>query len=90
MPTENPITLSDDEGLVLFELLSRLLDEEKAAGLLRLIKHDAEIWVLNSLLGRLERTLAASFSPDYQALVEAARSNLLAIHVGSWPRPQTK
>jgi hypothetical protein len=90
MPTDNPIALSADESLVLFELLSRLLHEEKAANLLRLIKHDAEIWVLNSLQGQLERTVAASLSPEYQALVEAARSNLLAVHGGSWPPLQTK
>ena len=84
------LTLSADECLVLFDLLSRLLGDEGAASLIDLVEHDAEIWVLNSLQCQLERTVSASFSPDYRTTVEAARSNLLAINGGQWPRRQAK
>jgi hypothetical protein len=89
-PTEVPerpsLTLSDDESLVLFNLLGRLIDDEQAAGLINLVQHDAEIWALNGLFCQLERTVSASFTSQYRSSVEAARSNLLAINGGQWPR----
>jgi hypothetical protein len=83
---DSSLILSTDERLVLFDLLSGLLDDRKAAGLLRSVAgHDAEIWALNALLSQLERAVTASFSPDYRASVEAARSSLLANNGGPWP-----
>jgi peptide subunit release factor 1 (eRF1) len=92
-PTEPPetptLSLSADESLVLFDPLSRLIDDEKAAGLIDLVQHDAEIWALNGLHCQLERTVSASFTSAYRSSVEAARSNLLAINGGRWPRRET-
>lgn len=85
-PQRQPLTLSADESLVLFDLLRRLIDDEKAADLIGLVQHDAEIWALNSLYCELERTVAASFSPQYRSSVEVARSNLLAVYGGHWSR----
>ena len=90
-PLEGPsLTLSADESLVLFDLLSRLIDDEKAAALIGLVQHDAEIWVLNSLHCQLERSVSASFTAAYRSSVDTARSNLLAINGGQWPLRQTK
>jgi hypothetical protein len=80
------LDLSDDERLVLFDLLSRLIEDEKAARLINLVQHDAEIWALNSLYCELERTETASFTPEYQSAVDAARSKLLVTYGGQWPR----
>jgi hypothetical protein len=84
------LTLSPDESLVLFDLLTRLLDDEKAAALNGLVEHDAEIWALNSLHCELERSVSASFTSAYHSQVDAARSNLLALNGGPWPRGQAK
>lgn len=86
VPEEPSLILSADESLVLFDLLGRLIDEKQAAGLIDLVQHDAELWALNSLHCQLDRTVSASFKSEYRSLVEAARSNLLAIHGGQWPR----
>ncbi len=75
---------------MLFHLVARLIEQEKAARLVGLVQHDAEIWALNSLYCALERTEAAPFTPDYQLAVEAARSRLLETNGGRWPYPQAE
>jgi hypothetical protein len=84
MSAQSP-NLSEDERLVLFDLLARLIEDEKGARLLGLAQHDAEIWALNSLYCALERIGATPFSSDYRSAVAAARSRLLEIHGGRWP-----
>src|SRR6185437_5044649 len=71
--SEQLLSLSDDEGLVLFDLLSRLIEDEKASRLIGSVQHDAEIWALNNLYCALERTQAVPFTPDYRSSVEGAR-----------------
>ncbi len=62
------IELSDDESLVLFELLSRHEDD------LRLdIHHEAERIVLWRIAGALESQLVAPLRPEYAELLRAAR-----------------
>ena len=78
-------TLTADEALVLFDFLSRITDDEKTAGLRRLIEDDAEIWALNNILCQLEHTVAVSFAGDYRTLVSVARSRVAETNGGRWP-----
>ena len=83
---ERTITLPDDAGLVLFDLLGRLIEDEKGRRLVDLGLHDAEIWALNSFYCLLERSEVNSFKPNYASLLDAARSNILTENGGPWPR----
>jgi hypothetical protein len=85
MTKEVPITLSHDEALVLFDLLSRWIEEKDAAPIKPLVEHDGELWSLNSVLCLLERELGEQFSRDYGMLVGAARASLVE-RCGSWPK----
>ena len=82
------LNLSDDERLVLFDMLGRLIEDENGRRLTGLGLHDAEIWALNSLYCELERTQVAPFKTGYPAAVQAARSNVLQVNGGRWPRPE--
>ena len=64
------IALADDEALVLFELLAagQLTDRVDAP------ERNA-LWALEALL---QKQLVAPFSDNYSALLEQARSSLLA------------
>jgi len=79
------IAMSPDEALVTFEFLSRLIEEREGADLIALAKHDAEIWALDRLLGKLQRELAQPFHPDYDSLVNAAQRRLSEACGGRWP-----
>ncbi len=72
------LRLDEYEALVLFDFLSRELEEQKARRLAGLFDHPAEFWALNSLLGLLEAKLPEPFRTDYAALVAAARAELMA------------
>lgn len=70
------VRLSHDEALVLFEWLCRTDELTNDFG--DLVEDQAEqraLWNLNCLL---ERVLIEPFQPDYQELVEQARSRLRA------------
>ncbi len=72
------LRLDEYEALVLFDFLSREVEERKARRLAGLFDHPAEFWALNDLLCTLEAKLAEPFRADYAALVEAARAELVA------------
>jgi len=65
------LTLSKDEALVLFELLSRFSDQEKLE-----IKDKSEEQVLWNVQGDLEKLLSETFSKEYSSLLDKARKNL--------------
>ncbi len=65
------INLSEDEALVLFELLSRFSDEE-----ILKIEDQSEDRVLWNILCELEKILDAPFSEKYAELLEKARKNI--------------
>ena len=70
------IDLSNDQALVLFELLSRRdekIDSEQATDIIR----RAEDLVLSDIHCLLERELAEPFHPDFDKLLEAARKRIL-------------
>src|SRR5262249_811871 len=79
------LPLSQDESVILLELLARLLDDHDAAVLLPLVEHDAELWVLNHVHGLLEKRLVQPFRSNYGALLDEARARVLAAR-GPWPR----
>jgi hypothetical protein len=64
------VQLSDDEALVLFELL--------ASGKLTSVADTAEVHALGVILASLEKQLVAPFASDYLAQLAAAKSSLVA------------
>jgi hypothetical protein len=74
------IELSEDQALVLFELLSRY-GEGDARRLV--IGEAAERNVLWALTAALERQLVPPFQTNYEELLSAARARVEAQH-GSW------
>ena len=81
-----PVTLAldQDEAVVLFDFLARVLDDRNGSELREVVAHDGELWALTRLWGYLERSLSAPFRPDYGAVVDAARQRLVE-HSGTWP-----
>ena len=61
--------LNSNEELVLFDFLSREIDNFK-------IEHYAESKLLNSILADLEKKLSEPFAKNYKELVEKARANI--------------
>ena len=75
------IELSDDEALVLFELLFEYGSKEDGREVR--ISHAAERNALRALSGQLDKQLVAPFRPDYKELLSAARDRLEQ-KGGSW------
>lgn len=65
------LELTDDQALVLFELLARL-DERDAFP----VEDSSEEGVLWCLQGQLEKALSEPFRADYRELVEQARARV--------------
>ncbi len=65
------INLSKAQALVLFEFLSRFIQE----GTLDIVDQ-AEERVLSNLLGKLEKQLSEPFDPNYLDLLKEARSEI--------------
>ena len=79
------LPLTADEALVLFALLSRLIEERRGQDLVALMKHDAELWALNSVLLLLERELEQPFQEAYPTLLDGAQTRLAEANGGRWP-----
>ena len=62
------LSLSDDEALVLFEVLSRYEQEGVIS-----VQGEAEATTLANLLVQLERGLGEPFQPNYRELLGSAR-----------------
>ena len=65
------LKLTKDEALVLFEFLCRFSNDDALT-----IDDQAEERALWNLQCVLEKVIEESFSPDYRAILEAARSRL--------------
>lgn len=65
------ISLTKDEALVLFEMLSRFSDTGSLT-----IEHQSEERALWNLNGLLEKKLTEPLKPNYKELLQAARENL--------------
>ena len=65
------LALTQDEALVLFELLSRYDDTESLS-----TEDNSEVLALWRLHGTLQKVLVTPFLPDYAERLEAARERL--------------
>ena len=70
-PNPVALVLTNDQALVLFELLSRFLDNNE----LKIIDRAEEL-VLLKFQGQLESTLVEILLPNYAELVNQARNRL--------------
>lgn len=68
------VDLSDDEALVLFELLHEYGSKDGARELK--VQHAAERNALWALSAQLEKRLVPPFQPNYSELLSAARARL--------------
>jgi hypothetical protein len=80
-PAES-IRLTADDMYVLFDLLGRWVEDERLAPLRPLVRHEADLWVLNDLFCELERVIV----PGGPGSLDAARAALMARH-GHEPYP---
>jgi hypothetical protein len=71
MSNQLVITLSSNEGLVLFELLARFCNDNKLS-----ISDAAEARVLCDIHAQLESSLVQPLMPDYRKQLEDARESL--------------
>jgi hypothetical protein len=74
------ISLSRDEALVLFEFLARFDQDNDFT-----LRHTAEYLAFQRVAAQLEKTLVEPFSPDYDALLEAARNRVAEGYEGPAP-----
>ena len=78
------IQLSSEESIVLFELLSRWCEDNKASTPeASCFESTAECAVLHRLLADLEKQLVAPFKADYRNFLDEARNQLN----GAWDYP---
>jgi hypothetical protein len=70
-PETVSLSLSSDEALVLFELLSRYSESDRLE-----IIDQAEQRVLWDVCALLEKALVEPFRPDYEELLAAARARV--------------
>ncbi len=74
------LPLSQDEALVLSELLARFEQTGKLT-----LTHNAEFLVLSRLSALLDKALVDPFDPNYSSLVSQAQERLAAGFEGSAP-----
>ncbi len=67
------VHIDDDVATVLFDFLSRSLEEQNGVELTDAIRHPGELWALSILLGSLEKSLTLPFDSDYHTRVEIVR-----------------
>ena len=72
------VELTNDEALVLFEFLSREIDETQEKRLAQVIDHPAEFWALNSVHCALEKILREPFAGNYRELLALSREKVIA------------
>ena len=65
------ISLTKDEALVLFELVSRFSDSDSLS-----VEHAAEEKVLWNIAATLEKALVEPFSKNYDEILEQARNRI--------------
>jgi hypothetical protein len=76
MPDDNPcVPLTDEEALVVFELLSRWQDGKEAEPMTIELADRGEWWAMNSLLCALE-PLVNPFGSDYSVRLAAAKASV--------------
>jgi hypothetical protein len=71
MAADLQLEVSQDEALVLFELLARFQETGTLS-----VQHPAEFLALSQVAGQLEKALVEPFTPEYRELLERARGKL--------------
>ncbi|WP_029348837.1 hypothetical protein [Bosea sp. 117] len=74
---EITLRIDHDVALVLFEFLSRTIDDEDGEALLDFVEDEAEIPALWALMAGLESVLTEPMAADYERKVDAARRTVL-------------
>jgi hypothetical protein len=69
------LELTRDELLVLFEFCHRICETDRVAA-----SHAAEVAVIDTIAGQLERALAEPFDADYPQILARAREAMAAQH----------
>jgi hypothetical protein len=77
------INLDSNEAIVLFELLSRWADKDQHSPDEKCFQAGAEGGVLLGVLASLEKQLAAPFLPNYDEILQEARTALAHL----WDHP---
>ena len=76
------ITLSRDEGLVLFEFFARFCESDDDDFTLR---HTAEYLAFMRMSAQLDKLFVEPFDPKYKDLLRAARDRVAAGYEGTAP-----
>ena len=84
MKSDVNITLSNDQALVLFELLARFEDTDEFT-----FKHAAEYLALLKVSAQLEKSLVEILKPNYLELLSAAREKVASGFEGTVPGLKT-
>ena len=71
------IELRYHEALVLFDFLSREVDDNQGRRLAAIFDHPAEFWTLNAVQIALEPALSAPFAEDYSKRLAEARDKVM-------------
>ena len=74
------LTLTNDEALVLFDLLSRIRETNEL-----ILRHNAEFVVMSQISALLDEALVEPFDPNYASLLGQARDRLAAGFEGLAP-----
>lgn len=77
---EYTLHITEDEALVLFELLARFGETDKLE-----FAHPAEYIALMKVAGQIDKTTSAMFDPDYISLLWDARDRLAEGFEGDVP-----
>ena len=83
-PATIQIELEPEQALVLYDFLTREIEDHNGSRLIPLASHEGELWSLDELQGLLAKNLVAQFDEDYSTLVSQA-NEVLVSRRGSWP-----
>lgn len=80
MSDELILTIPHDDALVLFELFARFSESNQFA-----LRHNSEFIALSRISALLDKSLVEPFLPNYDSLLEQARSRVSAGFEGVAP-----
>ena len=88
-PNEISVSLNSDEAIVLFELLSRWINDNRAPTADKSFEHSSELATLQNVLTSLESQLAAPFRQDYKLILHQSRERVSSSRPdGEWSLTQ--
>jgi hypothetical protein len=72
------LTLDRSVALVMFDFLSRTVDEDEGELIADALESEAELPAMLSLFAELEEVLTEPFDDDYRSKVDQARARVIA------------